>query len=201
MTETLSSAPHVLRDAPATVAAGGSTTAYGNPFIRGDTTPVTFPNGAVGNYSTVTIGTGHGVLIVPTADGVAGIPGTSYGLLAVHRFPVSATLLEFPRGGADAGEGYLTAAIREAVEELGPYWARADYRRLGLLHPDSGLLTTQVAVYAAHLEHAPAAGHIEDITGATQVWIPAGQLTELITGGRISDAMTLAALALASCGR
>lgn len=183
------------------VPAGERTTAYENPFIRVDTTPVCLPNGAVGNYSTVTIGTGHGVVIVPTATGGNGWAGTSYGLLTVHRFPVGATLLEFPRGGADAGEGYLTAAIREAVEELGPCWARADYRRLGLLHPDSELLTTQVAVYAAHLEHAPAADHVEDITGAAQVWVPVEQLAELIAVGRITDAMTLSALTLASCGR
>lgn len=186
---------------PATVASGETTTAYENPFIRVDTTPVTFPNGALGNYSTVTIGTGHGVVIVPTAVGAAGHPGLSYGMLAVHRFPVDATLLEFPRGGADAGEGYLTAAIREAVEELGPCWASADYARLGLIHPDSGLLTTEVAVYAAHLEQAPAADHVEDITGAQQVWVPAGQLPELIAAGRITDAMTLSALTLAAHSR
>ena len=184
---------------PATVAAGETTTAYENPFIRVDTTPVTFPNGALGNYSTVTIGTGRGVVIVPTATGVNGWAGTSYGLLAVHRFPVGATLLEFPRGGADAGEGYLTAAIREAVEELGPCWGGATYQRLGLIHPVSGLLTTEVAVYAAHLAQAPAADHVEDITGAAQVWVPAARFPELIAAGRITDAMTLSALALASC--
>ena len=183
---------------PATVATGQTTTAYENPFIRVGTTPVRFPNGAVGNYSTVTIGTGRGVLIVPTATGVNGWDGVSYGMLAVHRFPVGATLLELPRGGADAGEGYLTAAIREAVEELGQCWGGATYQRLGLLHPDSGLLTTEVAVYTAHLQQAPAAGHVEEITGAAQVWIPAEQMPALIAGGNITDAMTLAALTLAA---
>ena len=41
--------------------------------------------------------------------------------------------------------------------------------------------------------------HVEDITGAAQVWVPAARFPELIAAGRITDAMTLSALALASC--
>ncbi len=135
------------------------------------------------------------------ATGVNGWAGTSYGLLTVHRFPVGDTLLEFPRGGAGAGEDAAAAAVREMVEEMGPAWAGATLKRLGTIHPDSGLLTTEVTVYAAHLDYAPDTGHVEGITGAAQVWVSASGMPQLIGSGAITDAMTLAALALAVCAR
>ena len=89
--------------------------------------------------------------------------------------------------------------MREAVEEMGPAWAGATLKRLGVIHPDSGLLTTEVAVYAAHLDAVPDTDHVEGITGAAQKWVPASALPQLISSGAITDAMTLSALTLAVC--
>lgn len=192
----LASAPAVLSTMPA----GDTATVYANPFISVENTPVRFPNGKAGTYSTVTIGTGRGVLIVPMAK-APGWEGTSCGLLEVPRFPVGSTLLEFPRGGCEPGEDPEAAAAREAVEELGPGWERATFKRLGVMYPDSGLLTTEMTVYAARLDTVPDPGHVESLTAAAQQWIPISSVPTLVATGRIADGMTLAAITLASYRR
>jgi ADP-ribose pyrophosphatase len=192
----LASAPAGL----ATMPAGAPATVYANPFISVEDTPVRFPNGKAGTYTAVTIGTGRGVLVVPMI-GASGWAGASIGLLQVHRFPVGRTLLEFPRGGCEPGEEPEEAARREAVEELGDGWAYTRLQHLGVLYPDSGLLTTQMTVYAAHLETVPDPGHVKSLTGATQQWVSISKASALVATGHITDGMTLAAITLASYRR
>lgn len=165
-----------------------------NPFIRVDTDAVRFPNGALGNYSTVTSGTGLGVIAIPFVN----FRGTPHlGLVRQYRYPTGDFTLEFPRGGSD--DLSLDEAARELIEETG-----LDYRsatRLGTLRPDTGILTTQVAVWKTFhgIEHLRP-GHIEDETGAKVEWYSYGELMGMVRYGKITCGMTLAAIALLGTG-
>jgi 8-oxo-dGTP pyrophosphatase MutT (NUDIX family) len=165
-----------------------------NRFIRVDTDTVRFPNGALGNYSTVTSGTGLGVIAIPFVN----FRGTPHlGLVRQYRYPAREFTLEFPRGGS--ADLSLDEAARELIEETG-----LDYRSgtlLGTLRPDTGILTTEVAVWkTVHgIEHVRP-GHVEDETGAKVEWYSIGELTGMVGNGRITCGMTLAAIALLSAG-
>lgn len=165
-----------------------------NAFIRVDTDAVRFPNGALGNYSTVTSGTGLGVIAIPFVN----FRGTPHlGLVRQYRYPTGEFTLEFPRGGSD--DLSLDEAARELIEETG-----LDYRaatRLGTLRPDTGILTTQVAVWKTmHSAEHLRPGHVEDETGAKVEWYSYGELLGMIRNGKITCGMTLAAVALLGTG-
>lgn len=161
-----------------------------NAFLRVDTDDVVFPNGAPGSYSVITSGTGLGVLAIPFAN----FHGQPYlGLVRQYRYPVNDFTLEFPRGGSkDLG---LSEAARELAEETGLTVASAT--QLGTIWPDTGLLSTQVAVWkTSHDSHGFKPGHVEDETGARVHWYTHGEIIGLMRRGKIRCGMTLAALAL-----
>lgn len=179
---------------PGTIEKLAGETVLENAFIRVDTDSVRFPNGALGNYSTVTSGTGLGVIAVPFVN----FRGTPHmGLVRQYRYPTGEFTLEFPRGGSD--DLSLDEAARELIEETG-----LDYRsatRLGTLRPDTGILTTQVAVWKTiHGPEHLRPGYVEDETGAKVEWYSYGELLGMIRNGKITCGMTLAAFAMLGTG-
>lgn len=165
-----------------------------NKFIRVDTDTVRFPNGALGQYSVVTSGTGLGVIAIPFVN----FRGNAHlGLVRQYRYPAEEFTLEFPRGGSE--DLSLDEAARELVEETG-----LDYNSgtlLGTLRPDTGILTTRVAVWkTVHGPEHLRPGHVEDETGARVEWYSYGELLGMIRGGKITCGMTLAALGLLTAG-
>ncbi|MCU6479014.1 NUDIX hydrolase [Arthrobacter sp. A2-55] len=175
---------------PATIERVGTHVAYENPFIRVDLDDVVFPNGARGSYSRVTLGTGLGVVAVPYAN-FRGIP--YLGFVEQHRYPIDEVTLEFPRGGSD--DLSLSEAARELVEETGLTYQSGHL--LGFIRPDTGILTTKVAVWqTSHLLQSIESRHVEDETGCRLRWYSHGEVLGLIRNGRISCGITLAAFAL-----
>lgn len=167
-----------------------SFTVLSNGFVKVDTDRVRFPNGAIGNYSKVTSGAGLGVLAVPFVN----YRGSAYiGLVRQYRYPIGYHTLEFPRGGSlTLG---LEEAARELAEETGLQYRSAT--RVGTLRPDTGLLTTEVAVWkTVHQATDIRPDHIEHETGATVHWFSHGEVLGMIAGGKITCGMTLAAFAL-----
>lgn len=103
------------------------------------------------------------------------------------RYPVGMTMIEFPAGKLDAGEGGLACARRELLEEtgyVGRRWARA-----GVMHPVIGYATEFIEVWFAqdltlterHLDD----GEFLDVFAATQdeleAWMQQGKLTDAKT--------------------
>lgn len=179
---------------PGTIERLEGATVLENKFIRVDTDTVRFPNGALGQYSVVTSGTGLGVIAIPFLN----FRGNAHlGLVRQYRYPAGEFTLEFPRGGSE--DLSLDEAARELIEETG-----LDYNSgtlLGTLRPDTGILTTQVAVWkTVHGPEHLRPGHVEDETGAKVEWYSYGELLGMIRGGKITCGMTLAALGLLTAG-
>lgn len=180
--------------APGTIEKLEGQTVLENPFIKVDTDAVRFPDGTLGRYSVVTSGTGLGVIAIPFVNfrGIAHI-----GLVRQYRYPTGAFSLEFPRGGSD--DLSLDEAARELIEETGLAYNSGTL--LGTLRPDTGILTTEVAVWkTSHgMEHLRP-GHVEDETGAKIEWYSYGEVLGLVRSGKITCGMTLAALGILSAG-
>lgn len=168
----------------------GGRTVLQNAFLRVDTDDVIFPNGAPGTYSVVTSGSGLGVIAIPFVN----FRGYPYlGLVKQYRYPMKDFTLEFPRGGSDNLS--LSEAARELVEETGLHATSAT--PLGVIWPDTGVLSTQVAVWkTTHASNGLKPEHVEDETGAHVLWYTHGEIIGLIRRGNIRCGMTLAALAL-----
>lgn len=193
--QTLTAAP-VLPPAPPVSAEDGSirliaeNPIYENKYVTVNFDDVLFPNGATGNYTRITSGTGLGVIAVPVAQ----FRGMFYlGLVRQYRYPVGAFTLEFPRGGSD--DLSLAEAARELVEETGLDYASAS--PLGIINPDTGIMDTRVAVWrTTHELTSLESLHVEEETGARIRWYAYGEVIGLITAGKITCAMTLAAMAM-----
>ncbi|MGE5450822.1 MAG: NUDIX domain-containing protein [Acidobacteriota bacterium] len=104
-----------------------------------------------------------------------------------YRYPVRQTMIEFPAGKLDAGEGGLACAQRELWEETG-YRARR-WAKAGIMHPVIGYATEIIEIWFAdeltlgerHLD----AGEFLDVFAASQdeleSWMQAGLLTDAKT--------------------
>jgi ADP-ribose pyrophosphatase len=163
---------------------------FKNEFISLDNDSVQFPDGTVGTYAVITSGTGRGCVAVP----VINHRGSDYiGFVTQYRYPILAHSLELPRGGSK-GMGSDEAA-REMAEEMGLPAGSSEY--LGRIRPDTGLLTTDVAVWL--MRQPPSSldiSHVEAESGAFTTWIHYGDVLGLMRSDRITCGITLASLAL-----
>lgn len=118
---------------------------------------------------------------------VATLPDGRLVMERQYRYPVRQTMIEFPAGKLDAGEGGLACAQRELWEETG-YKARR-WAKAGVMHPVIGYATEVIEIWFAdeltlgerHLD----AGEFLDVFLATQAeledWMQTGALTDAKT--------------------
>lgn len=164
---------------------------YSNPYMNVAFDDVAFPDGSRGRYSVVTPGTGRGVVTVP----VARSRGLHYlGLVSQYRYPVGEFTLEFPRGGAEEMDE-RAAALRELTEETG--LIGESITRLGSIRPDTGLLSTEISVWKTMQSvRSPQDLYMEELTGCTLQWVSAAAFPGLISNGKVTCGITLAAYAI-----
>ena len=115
-------------------------------------------------------------------------------LLYRHRFITDRWGWEIPAGGLDVGESPEQGARREAVEESG--WQPLSMDLLTSYTPMPGGVDQ-----VFHLFLANGAEHVGDPTDPAESerieWVPLDDVRRALTDGRISEGMTLTALALA----
>ncbi len=125
------------------------------------------------------------VMVVPV------LPDGRLVLERQFRYPVGQTMIEFPAGKLDAGEGGLACARRELWEETG-YKARR-WARAGVMHPVIGYATEVIEIWFAdgltlHERHLDD-GEFLDVFAATQQELEAG-----VQDGSLTDVKTIVGL-------
>lgn len=135
-------------------------------------------------------------LVMDAPEWVNVVPVTAEGrvlLVRQWRFGIAAPTLEIPGGMVEEGDP-RAAAARELEEETG-YRAHS-WRRLGVLHPNPAFLSNRLTVFlATDLERLgePQGDGGEEIELETAAL---AEIPDLITSGRISHALVVAAFYL-----
>ncbi|MHB8723834.1 MAG: acylphosphatase [Casimicrobiaceae bacterium] len=126
------------------------------------------------------------------------IPELPDGRLVVERqfrYPLNRAFLEFPAGKLDPGETALVTARRELVEETG--YAAVEWTLLGAVHPVISYSTEVIDLYLArgltHVGSRLDPGEFLEIVICRE-----DELYDALDSGRLTDAKTVAALALYS---
>lgn len=112
-------------------------------------------------------------------------------LVGQHRFPLDIYSWEIPEGGSDPGEDPLDTAKREMAEEAmlaGETWVKILTMHL------SNSVTDEVAHVYLATGLTPAEGERDDTEDLTLSRIPFGDALAMCADGRITDAITVAAL-------
>lgn len=151
---------------------------YTNRFITVSLIPSRF-----GPFTQVQSGAGTGAAILLVRDGYVM-------MVKQPRYAVGQSMWEIPRGSADAMEDLASSALRELVEETGITADYVNLLSLGNIHPDTGILNTEVGLFLATLPD----GHTGQQPTTTEIdslaWIKADALVEACADGRIKDAFT-----------
>lgn len=118
---------------------------------------IRFPSGYEGTYDRIVQKAGKD--LVPGAAVLIQLPDNTFVLNINFRHATRSWELELPRGGWDKEESLLDAARREVLEETGYQVDEPIF--LGWVNPDSGILSSSVAVFFARankitcIQHEP----------------------------------------------
>ncbi|MGW7351924.1 NUDIX hydrolase [Streptomyces sp. NPDC054784] len=157
---------------------------YSDRFITVVRDAVRFPDGRLGLHVRIlpTSGT-PGVVVLPLLG-----PAPELVLIEHYRHPTRSWHVEAPRGFGEPDAEATASAVRELGEELGT--APDELVHLGALHPDSGLLSSRVELYAARISAIGDLGAEEGIRRTRVVSV--AEAEDLIREGELTDGFTLA---------
>ena len=158
--------------------------AYENPWITIWHDEVSRPDGSPGIYGVVHFrNLAAGVVAFDDEDRII--------LVGQHRYTLDRGSWEIPEGGVPPDESPLEGIQRELREETG--LEAADWRELGRLDL-SNSVTDEVAVLfvARGLHHGVAAP--EPTESLDQRWVAFDEAVDMVHDGRITDAMSVAAI-------
>lgn len=157
---------------------------YDNPWIRVDEYQVVNPAGNPGIYGTVSF-KNRAVGIVPLAE------NGDIWLVGQYRFPLRQYHWEIPMGGAPLDELPLACARRELKEETG--LIARDFTPLCHLHMSNCISDEEGFVFLAQ-NLTQADSEPEETEVLTVRRLPFTQALAMVLDGRITDAVTVAAL-------
>ena len=158
--------------------------AYENDWITVWHDEVIRPDGEPGVYGVVHLASvAAGVVVLDAEDRVL--------LVGQHRYTLDTYSWEIPEGGVPHGETALAGAQRELREETGV--EAADWHELARLHLSNSVTDEEAFLFlATSVTHGPAE---PDGTEDLEVrWIPFTEALAMCLDGRITDAMSVAAL-------
>ena len=146
---------------------------------------VSAANPKIQRYTRIVESSGKtGVAIVP-------IWKDRLGLVRVFRYPIHAEVWEIPRGFGESND-VLADAKRELEEETG--LVGLEFRDLGSIHPNSGVLSSSVQLFAAICHVDPRNTKPKDSEVSEFKWFQVGEVYEMIRRGQLSDGFALAAI-------
>lgn len=158
--------------------------------------PATRPEGMPYSHQSVSVGAGFGAVIMLVHPGDDGF---RVGLVRQRRPLVSGGYTwEVIRGSTT--DLSAAEAGREMSQESGLDAQDVTLSFLGLLHPDTGILTTTVGVWVGVVDAeqmAAADGYVEPVSGASLRWFDESELVAMMADGQITCAMSMAAVMMA----
>ena len=162
----------------------GERTVYDSPWVRLSLADIEVPGGD--RFE-------HHVVRMPVAAAGVVVHDRQRGVLLLwrHRFITDTWGWEIPAGRLDAGESPEQAARREVLEETG--WSVGELQPLLSYAPMNGISDARVHLFlAADAVHE---GAPTDRTEAERVeWVAVDELRRMVTGGQMSDGLSLTAL-------
>jgi 8-oxo-dGDP phosphatase len=158
--------------------------AYENPWITVWHDEVSRPDGSPGVYGVVHFeNLAAGVVAFDGDDRIA--------LVGQHRYTLDRGSWEIPEGGVLLTETALEGVQRELREETG--LEAADWRELCRLDLSNSVTDEQAVLFVASgLRHGEAAP--EPTESIELRWVPFDEAVAMTTDGRITDAMSVAAI-------
>jgi 8-oxo-dGDP phosphatase len=158
--------------------------AYENPWITVWHDEGTRPDGSPGIYGVVHFrNLAAGVVAFDDDDRIV--------LVGQHRYTLGRDSWEIPEGGVGAEETALEGVQRELREEAG--LEAAEWRELCRLDLSNSVTDEEAVLFVAHgLRHGEAAP--EPTESIAQRWVLFDEAVEMVRDGRITDAMSVAAI-------
>jgi 8-oxo-dGTP pyrophosphatase MutT (NUDIX family) len=158
--------------------------AYENPWITVWHDEVTRPDGSPGIYGLVHFANlAAGVVAIDDEDRIV--------LVGQYRYTLDDYFWEIPEGGLPDGEDPLVGAKRELREETGV--EAAEWRELARVVLSNSVTDERGILYlATGLTHG--AAEPEATEALTIRWVPFTEALEMTFDGRITDALSLAAI-------
>jgi len=154
---------------------------------------VTSPSGKPVEYFHMKVG--DGVIVVPIRVGQNG--EVSFVMVQQYRYPVGKFEYEFPGGLKEPSEAAEVAARRELLEETG-YEAKK-IKFAYVINSMPGSMSSKIYVYTATIEGEPKELKLDDSEadfGLVVKEFSSDQLLKLVTDNEVTDAKTVAALAV-----
>ncbi len=165
---------------------------YRNPWLTLYHDDVQRPDGTLGIYGVVHFeNIAVGVVAVDDQDRVA--------LVSQHRYTLDRLSWELPEGGSCPDEDPLLGAQRELREETGA--TARTWRELGVCHLSNSVTDERAHLYlATELTHGDQ--ELEASEGDLAVrWVPFDEVIAMCRDGRITDGMSIIAMAWAAMDR
>jgi len=156
---------------------------HADPWVMMVVDPVVMPDGRPGRYGRL--------VTTIDAEGVAVLPVTTDGrvlLLRHWRHATQSWHLEIPRGFGEIGASSQRQAEAELSEELD---VSGDMLPLGHLHPDTGMLASRVALFAAIVAADARPAHGEGL--ASVVEMTTSEFEDAILEGVVTDPFAMSA--------
>jgi len=159
-------------------------TVYENPWLTVWHDEVTRPDGEPGIYGVIHYANlAVGVVAIDAQDRVA--------LVGQHRYTLDAYSWEIPEGGVPPDEDPQAGAARELREETG--LIAMEWREISRLHL-SNSVSDEVAVHFLATNLTPGAPSPDGTEDLAVRWVPFDEALAMAMDGRITDAMSVAAL-------
>ena len=162
-----------------------------NPWYRIVHEKFITPKQTEGNYFVIEPhGTNHSVTIVPVIDG-------KIIFVKQYRYVWKKKQLELPTGGVEVGETPHKAAIKELMEETG--YTTKKMQKIMTYIPWSGPLREKCTIFLATELMQGNCAREETELDMRVIAIDIEEVFRMIDAGKITDGMTLAALAVIRC--